>query len=67
MAAPFVAGAAGLLLSTCTANTATLRSHLLAGVDMIPTLNGRTATGGRLNVYKSLRRCASPAATLSNR
>jgi subtilisin family serine protease len=65
MAAPFVAGAAGLLLSTCTANTATLRSHLLAGVDMIPTLNGRTATGGRLNVYKSLRRCASPAATLS--
>ncbi|MCC6538668.1 MAG: S8 family serine peptidase, partial [Bryobacterales bacterium] len=65
MATPFVAGAATLLLSTCTANTAALRDHLLGGVDLIPTLAGKTATGGRLNLYKSIRRCAAPAAKLS--
>ena len=65
MATPMVAGAAALLLSTCTANTAALRQHLLASVDAVPGLAGKTETGGRLNIYKAIRRCATPAATLS--
>lgn len=65
MATPFVAGAASLLLANCTANTAVLREHLLTSVDAIPALTGKTATGGRLNIYKALRRCAVPVATLS--
>jgi subtilisin family serine protease len=64
MATPFVAGAAALLLSNCTANTATLRGHLLASVDAISSLNGKTQTGGRLNVYKAIRRCATPTVSL---
>ena len=65
MATPMVAGAAALLLSTCTANTAALRQHLLASVDAVPGLAGKTETGGRLNIYKAIRRCATPSATLS--
>ncbi len=65
MATPFVAGAAALLLSNCTATTATLKDHLLASVDAIPTLNGKTSTGGRLNLYKAIRRCATPSVTLA--
>ncbi len=65
MATPLVAGAAALLLTACTANTAALRQHLLASVDVVPGLENKTATGGRLNVYKAIRRCAAPAATLT--
>ena len=65
MATPFVAGAAALLLSACTANTAAVREHLLASLDVVPGLAGKTATGGRLNVYRAMRRCAAPAATLT--
>jgi subtilisin family serine protease len=65
MATPFVAGAAALLLSNCTATTAELKGHLLASVDMIPTLAGKTSTGGRLNLYTAIRRCAMPSVTIT--
>lgn len=65
MATPFVAGAAALVLSSCTASTATLKQHLLASVDPLAALAGKTATGGRLNVYKAIRRCASPSVTIA--
>jgi subtilisin family serine protease len=65
MAAPFVAGAAALLLGSCTADTAAVRGHLLASVDVLPSLSGKTASSGRLNVYKAVRRCAAPSVTVA--
>lgn len=55
MAAPHVTGAAGLLFSLKPAATVTeVRSALLAGVDAIPALTGKTTTGGRLDIPKAL-------------
>ena len=51
MAAPHVTGAAGLLFSLNPAATVTeVRDALLAGVDAVPSLTGKTTSGGRLNV-----------------
>ncbi len=57
MATPHVSGAAMLLLSKCTLNTAALKTSLASNVDPIPSLAGITVTGGRLNVNKALRSC----------
>lgn len=65
MATPMVAGAAALLLSACTADTAALRQHLLSTVDALPAFTEKTSTGGRLNVYKALRQCVAPRATMT--
>ena len=55
MAAPFVAGAAGILLSTLpNLSINELRSALLDNVDLLPGLNGLTVTGGRLNLFNAL-------------
>jgi uncharacterized delta-60 repeat protein len=55
MAAPFVSGAAALLWSIYPAATYTdVRNAILAGVDHIDSLNGKVATGGRLNVYSAI-------------
>jgi subtilisin family serine protease len=55
MATPHVAGAAALILaSNPTLNTAMVKSTILSHVDAVPSLTGRTITGGRLNVYRSL-------------
>ena len=59
MATPHVSGAAMLVLAKCPLNTASLRSTLLAQVDPLASLAGITVTGGRLNVAKALRSCAS--------
>lgn len=61
MAAPHVAGAAALVLSVCSLDTAALRSNLLGNVDAISSLAGKTVTGGRLNVNKALLACNAPA------
>jgi len=61
MATPHVSGAAVLVLSKCALNTASLKTLLLNNVDPIPSLAGRTVTGGRLNVNKAIRACAAPA------
>lgn len=67
MATPHVAGAAALLLSKCTLDTASLKATLLNNVDVIASLQGKTVTGGRLNVDKAIRACAGAvvAPTLS--
>ena len=58
MATPHVAGAAALILSACPdLNTQALMNVLLTNVDVVPSLVGKTTTGGRLNVNKSLQAC----------
>jgi subtilisin family serine protease len=59
MATPHVSGAAMLVLSKCALNTAGLKNALLSNVDVLPSLQGLTITGGRLNVNKAIRSCAS--------
>ncbi|MFH0879662.1 MAG: S8 family peptidase, partial [Lentisphaerota bacterium] len=55
MATPHVAGAAALLWSLQPSATHTaIRDALFTGVDTNSALRGRSVTGGRLNVYKSL-------------
>jgi subtilisin family serine protease len=68
MATPHVSGAALLLLSACTLNTAALKHALLATVDPVSSLSGITVSGGRLNVSKAIHGCATsapPAGTAS--
>ena len=55
MAAPHVTGAAGLLFSLEPAATVTeVKDALLAGVDKIPSLTGKTTSGGRLDIAKAM-------------
>lgn len=61
MATPHVSGAAILILSKCTLNTADLKANILNNVDLISSLSGKTVTGGRLNVNKAIRACSAPA------
>jgi subtilisin family serine protease len=57
-ATPHVAGAALLVLHSCPEySTATLKNTLLSSVDPVPSLSGKTTTGGRLNVDKAVRSC----------
>jgi len=56
MAAPHVAGVAGLLLANNpTLTNLQLKDIILNNVDPIPDLSGRVLTGGRLNAYEALR------------
>lgn len=55
MAAPQVTGAAALLFSDKpTAGVAEVRQALLSGVDTVPSLEGKTVSGGRLDVAEAL-------------
>lgn len=55
MAAPHVSGVAALAVSVDpTLTVSQLKDALLASVDKIPSLTGKTATGGRLNARKTL-------------
>jgi subtilisin family serine protease len=71
MATPHVSGAAALVLSRCmTTTTAALKTLLLDAVDPIPSLSGKTITGGRLNVARAVDSCgragnAAPIVTLT--
>jgi subtilisin family serine protease len=58
MATPHVSGAAALVLSECTLNTAALRANILNNVDLISSMSGITVTGGRLNVDRAIRACS---------
>ena len=56
MATPLVAGAAALLWGAAPgASMADVRGALLSGADAAQAFEGRTLTGGRLNVLRSLR------------
>jgi hypothetical protein len=61
MATPHVSGAAALLLSSCQLTTGSLKSVLLDNVDPLPSLTNKTTTGGRLNVFRAFKACASPS------
>src|SRR5262249_40619940 len=64
-------GAAALLLSRCmNTGTAALKALLLDAVDPIPSLAGKTITGGRLNIGRAVESCgragnAAPIVTLT--
>jgi thermitase len=56
MAAPFVTGVAGLIKSKYPKLTnAQIKDAILSNVDKLPSLNGKVASGGRLNAYKALK------------
>jgi len=60
MSAPHVAGAAALLLSANPSlTTQQLKDIILSSVDVIPSLQGKVATGGRLNVAKAMKKIRS--------
>ena len=64
MAAPFVAGAAALYLSRFPqAPGAEARAAILQSADKLPTLAGKVASGGRLNLAKMLGLAAPPGST----
>jgi thermitase len=55
MAAPFVTAAAAMLRAKDpSASYSQIRQRLLAGVDPLPALQGKTATGGRLDLDRAL-------------
>ena len=66
MSAAEVSGAAALLLSANDQPATTLRGTILQGVDVLPSLAGLVATGGRLNVCNALPGCAGTATTTTS-
>jgi subtilisin family serine protease/uncharacterized membrane protein len=68
MATPHVSGAAMLVLSRCALSTADLKATILSSAEPVPALDGKTVTGGRLDVNGAMRTCLEPPATpvLSN-
>ncbi len=64
MATPEVAGVAALAwAANPSATVAQVRSALLQGVDKIPALAGKVASGGRLDAFNTLKLIATPAPT----
>jgi subtilisin family serine protease len=62
MAAPQVAGAAGLILSVDPSLSASeLKADILRNVDPLPSLAGKVITGGRLDICKALPGCEATA------
>jgi subtilisin family serine protease len=58
MATPYVSGLALLTLAACPGlDTAALKNIILANVDSVASLQGKTITGGRINADKTLRSC----------
>ena len=66
MAAPHVSGVAALALSMCAASTSDLHWMLLSTVDVVPALQGKMTTGGRLNAARALQSCLRPLVTSVN-
>jgi subtilisin family serine protease len=62
MATPHVSGAAALILSApaTSLTVGQLKARILANVDPIASLAGKTTTGGRLNVCKAIPGCGGP-------
>jgi subtilisin family serine protease len=58
MATPHVAGAAALILSKCALTPVELKQNLMDTVDPVASMEGKTVTGGRLNVAKAIQTCS---------
>ncbi len=57
MAAPHVAGVAALVMAEDPAmDILTIKGRILSGVDPLPSLEGKTLTGGRLNAFAAVPR-----------
>jgi hypothetical protein len=71
MATPHVSGAAALIGSKCLLTPAELKAYLINpdNVDPLPSLDGKTVSGGRLNVDKAIRKaietCTPPPSDFS--
>ncbi len=66
MAAPFVSGAVAVAKShSPDVDYKILRQKIFDSVDKLPALNGKIATGGRLNLYKLLAQSVTVSPTLS--
>lgn len=66
MATPHVAGVAALVLAASPSlTTAQVKSAILGNTDSLPSLAGKTITGGRLNAAKAVGAPASPDFTVS--
>ncbi|MFM7717928.1 MAG: S8 family serine peptidase [Actinomycetota bacterium] len=63
MATPHVAGAVALCASLGTSSASTIRTILLSAVTQTPSLDGFTATGGRLNVGNMVGPCGGTPTT----
>lgn len=65
MAAPFVTGAVALAYSLkADVGLDTVRNAILGNVDLKPSLNGRTVSGGQLNLDRALRALAPASLTV---
>jgi len=64
--APHVAGTAALMLSKCAGlETLGLKSAIVSGVDILPSLHNFVSSGGRLNAETSLRTCMLQSVSVS--
>lgn len=62
MATPYVSGLAGLLANSYPNFTASqIRGTILRYVDVLPSLQGTTITGGRINAFRALSSLLSPS------
>jgi subtilisin family serine protease len=65
MATPHVAGACALIKSANSSLTDTqIKQVLLSTVDPIPSLAGKTVTGGRLNLFSAVQQVSGPVLTV---
>lgn len=68
MAAPHASGAAALILAANPSLTyAQVRTRLLEGCDPLAALASKVASGGRLNVHRSIRDLGGPLLTLTRK
>jgi hypothetical protein len=77
MSSPQVAGAVAYMFSVAGEDVMTachndpagmalvIKQYILNGTDPLPTLNGLTVTGGRLNIYKAARQMLEPDITFN--
>jgi subtilisin family serine protease len=66
MATPHVSGAAALVAAACGIATDAVKSALLNNVDAVSSLASVTVSGGRLNVNKAVRSCATVASPVTS-
>lgn len=67
MATPHISGAAALVWAQFPGvNASAVNARILNGADLVPSLAGKTVTGGRLNVYNAIEPDSIPPSAISN-